>query len=102
MRKFKCRPFRDFEVDLDDPKTYEYLPKNVIDLRQKMFAEIGYAYCYMDFWYEDIFGKRDGGQRERVMELIKNFTDNEKDNRYNVIWYQEQIFLFQNEIENMC
>lgn len=54
MRKFRCRPFGDVEVDLDDPKTYKHLPKNTNELRQKMLSEIGYAYCYMNFWHKDI------------------------------------------------
>lgn len=102
MRKFKCRPFLDFEVDLDDPTTYSYLPQNTKELRQKMLAEIGYAYCYMNFWHKDIFGKRDGGQKERVELLVKNFTENESKNYENILWYQEQIFLFEDETENMC
>jgi hypothetical protein len=56
----------------------------------------------MNFWYKDIFGKRDGGQKKRVELLIKNFTENERENYENILWYQEQIFLFQDEIENMC
>jgi hypothetical protein len=102
MRKFVCRPFGDFEVDLDDPKTHEHLPQNTKELRQKMLAEIGYSFCYMNFWHKDVFGKRDGGQKKRVELLVKNFTENEKQNYENVLWYQEQIFLFEDEIENMC
>jgi hypothetical protein len=101
MRKFICRPFGD-EVDLDDPKTYDYLPQNTKELRQKMFSEIGYSFCYMNFWHKDIFGKQDAGQKKRVQLLIKNFTENERQNYNNILWYQEQIFLFQDEIENMC
>lgn len=103
MRKFKCGPFNDFEVDLDDPETYNQLPKDLKELRKLMLSEIGYTYCYMNFWHSDIFdGKRDGGQRERVNQLVKDFTENERHNYKNVLWYQEQIFLFQDEIENMC
>lgn len=102
MRKFVCRPFGDLEVDLDDPKTYEHLPKKTKELRQLMLSEIGYSYYYINFWYKDVFGVRDFGQKERVEELVKNFTENERHNYDNVLWYQEQIFLFQDEIENMC
>jgi hypothetical protein len=101
MRKFITSPFGD-EVDLDDSATYSHLPKNVKELRRIMLSEIGYSYCYMNFWHKDIFGSRDGGQKLRVEELVKNFTENEKKNYSNILWYQEQIFLFQNEIENMC
>jgi hypothetical protein len=52
--------------------------------------------------HPDVFGddKRDGGQKKRVLELIDEYC---KD------WYQEdvkiireRVFMFQNEIENMC
>jgi hypothetical protein len=99
MRKFTCRPF-DFEVDLDDPKTYEYLPKTTKELRELMFSKIGYAFCYMNFWHEEWFER--GEQRERVENLVENFTKNERENYDNVLWYQEQIFLFEDETENMC
>lgn len=104
MRKFACRPFGDIEVDLDDPKTYDHLPKNLNELRTKMLSEIGYAYCYMNFWHKDIFTEYSAGrgQKKRVEALVKNFTENERPNYENTLWYQEQIFLFQDEKENMC
>ena len=103
MRKFICSPFGE-EVDLDDPKTYEHLTDNKDELRNKMFSEIGMAYCYMNFWHKDIFDNYDSGvkQKERVNDLINNFTDNERENYDNIMWYNEQIFLFQDETENMC
>ena len=104
MRLFKTSPYGD-EVDLDDPKTYQYLPKTLKKLRDLMLSEIGYAYCYMNYWHSDIFdGKKDGGQKTRANSLIKEFTDNEglNENYLNLMWYKERIFLFQNEIENMC
>jgi len=89
---------------LDDPKTYEHLTDNKDELRNKMFSEIGMAYCYMNFWHKDIFDNYDSGvkQKERVNDLINNFTDNERENYDNIMWYKEQIFLFQDETENMC
>lgn len=102
MRKFICRPFGEEEVDLDDPTTYAHLPNTTKKLRELMLSKIGYAYCYMNFWHKDVFGKRDGGQKKRVELLVKNFTENEMENYQNVLWYQEQVFLFQNETENMC
>ena len=103
MRKFVCHPFKNDVVDLDDPKTYEHLPKNVKDLRQKMFADIGYAYCYMNFWHKDVYEHiHCDKQKERVEALVKYFTENERENYKNVLWYQEQIFLFEDETENMC
>ncbi len=100
MRIYKTH-FDGAEVDLDDYKTYRGLPKNTEALRQKMFAAIGYYYCYVNFWRKDFFNKNDK-QKQRIELLIKNFTENEKDNYKNTLWYQEQIFLFEDETENMC
>lgn len=102
MRKFAVRPFRDHVVDLDDPSTYNHLPKDVKSLREMMLAKIGYAYCYMNFWHKDIFDSAGYGQRVRVEALVKSFTENESKHYDNVLWYQEQIFLFEDETENMC
>jgi hypothetical protein len=91
-------------VNLDDPKTYEDLSKDKKILDEKMFSEIGFALCYMNIWHKDIFGKkkRDGGQKKRVMKMIESFC-NERKNHYNdVLWLQEELYLFQDEIENMC
>ena len=41
-------------------------------------------------------------QRQRVYKLIKNFAENRKNNYKNILWYKEQIFLLQDETENMC
>jgi hypothetical protein len=101
MRKFVCSPFGE-EVDLDDSETYDYLPKTIKELRTLMLSEIDYSYCYMNYWHKDIFGINDGGQKERVKQLVNYFTENESQNYDNILWYQEQIFLFQEETENMC
>lgn len=102
MRKFNTGGLDNLEVDLDDESLYSHLPDNLEVLRSLMFQEIGYVYCYMDFWHNDIFGKNDGGQRERVIKIIKNFTDNENNHRGDRQWLKEKIFIFQCEIENMC
>lgn len=103
MREFKCQPFYDDIVDLDNPETYKHLPDNIKELRYLMLREIGYALCYMNYWHKDWFSdSRDGGQRIKVEELIKNFTENERSNYSNIMWYKEQVFLFQDQIENMC
>jgi len=103
MRLFKTS-FDGLEVDLDDPKTYEYLPDNTKELRQIMLSEIGYVHCYLNYWHKDIFGsyKHNGNQIKRIKKLIKYFADNERENTNNIMWYKEQIYLFQDEIENMC
>ena len=99
MRIFICA-FGE-EVDLDNPDTYINLPDNTKELRSLMFQEIGYYYCYVNFWHKDVY-KVHKDQKKRVEKLIKNFTENERSNRNNVIWYKEQVFIFQDEIENMC
>jgi len=99
MREFRTSPFGQ-TVDLDDPNTYKHLPDDTKQLRTIMLSEIGYFYCYTQFWYKDIFEGTD--QLKRVEVLIKKFTDEERPNYDNILWYKEQIFLFQDEIENMC
>ena len=124
MRKYQ--PAFDNEVDLDDPKTYDYLPKTTKELDALMFKEIGYAIHYMDYLpsRKGLFPKRKRkpnmvkhpfaknkmidcanvsyNQRKRVEALILNFSTNRQENNNNVLWYQEQVFLFQDETENMC
>jgi len=104
MREFK-NAFGD-KVDLDDPHTYDHLPNDAKVLDDKMFTEIGYALCYMNNFHPNVFkGKRDGSQRKRVMKLIENFC-NERKNHYDgidgVLWVKEQVYIFQDETENMC
>lgn len=101
--------FEGIEVDLDDPITYERLPKNVRELDDLMFKEIGYALCYMNIFHKDVYGKkkddggrRDGGQKKRVKKLIKYFCKERHNHYADVLWLQEQVFLFEDEIENMC
>lgn len=103
MREYKCTDLSGKIVDLDDPKTYEYLPKEVEALNHLMLKEIGYYYCYTHFWHKDMFvEKKEDSQMNRVEKLIKDFTDNRDKNWENIIWFQEQVFLFQDETENMC
>lgn len=126
MRKFRTAHSED--VDLDDPKTYAHLPDSINVLNDRMLKEIGYAICYMDYWHPDIFGKEkkepdmtkpwtqeeiekgypDGivnsgfYQRQRVYVLIKNFTEHRRQNWKNLMWFKEQVYLMEDEIENMC
>jgi hypothetical protein len=100
------REFKDSEgetVDLDDPKTYSHLPDDWNLLDDFMFKEIGYALCYMNIFHPDVFkGKRDGGQKKRVMKLINNFCENRRIYYEDKMWYKEQIYIFHDETENMC
>ena len=107
MRKFTCKPFGDV-VDLDDPETYSYLPQTTSQLRSKMFEEIGFVYYYMNHCHTDLYLTNESciKQKERVLQLIQTFAETEKqfleNNLESVRWRQEQLFLFQDEIENMC
>jgi hypothetical protein len=96
MRLFT--PSNGNQVDLDDFKTYENLPQTVKELRHLMLAEIGYYHCYVNYLYPGFFDS----QKPKIERLIKEFTINERANYDNVMWYQEQVFIFQDEIENMC
>ena len=130
MRKYKPAFFE--EVDLDDPETYRYLPNNVDELDKLMFKEIGYALVYMDYFPDrkKFFPKRKKKeefikmsefgekyknnnnlvdlnntgfyQRQRVQKMIDDFAKNRRNNYKNLLWYQEKVFLFLDEIENMC
>lgn len=96
------------------------------ELRNMMFREIGYAICYMDYFPDrkKFFPKKKLNQkmiihlhsnkkidmnnvgymqRKRVEKLIKYFSENDNRNNYKkLMWLKEQIFLFQDETENMC
>lgn len=116
MRKFVCN-FGEI-VDLDNSENYSYLPNDIKSLDEKMFCEIGKSLIYMDYFHPEIFSKKkkyiinpytdkksiDCGyqQRQRVYKLIKEFANNRETHYDDVLWYQEQIFIFQEECENMC
>lgn len=105
MRILKSTAFDDVTYDLDDPKTYEHLPKEAGLLDDMMFKQIGYALCYMKNFHPEIgWGKKnnDGGQKKRIKKLIKNFCKERKNHYGDILWLQEQVFVFAEEIENMC
>lgn len=89
-------------VDLDNSDTYKLLPNDLKELRNLMFKEIGFYICYVEYWYKEDFEGDFCGQKKRVDKLIQRFTDDEKENSNNIAWYQEMIFLFQDDTENMC
>lgn len=100
MRKFICSPFGD-EVDLDNLETFSHLPDDVNQLRDILFKEFGWCHLYMNYLHQDVFGESDL-QRKRINEFMKNYSENHLKNYDNVLWLKEQVFLFQDEIENMC
>lgn len=99
MRKYTCA-FGE-EVDLDNPDTYKHLPDDLKKLDDMMFNVIGQALVYMDYFHPEYYPKNDK-QRKRIIQLIKKFADDRHNNYQNKMWYKEQIFLFQDETENMC
>lgn len=100
MRKFICSPFGE-EVDLDNPDTFSYLPDDAPQLRDLLFKEYGWSQLYMNYLHSDVFGQ-DDIQRKRIHDFMKNYSENHLKNYDNVLWLKEQVFLFQDEIENMC
>lgn len=85
-------------VDLEDISLYDYLPKNVKSIRDMIHQEIGYYYCYVNYWHP----RWDKKQEERVKLLIEKYTEEWRNNITDLQWYRETLFIFQDEIENMC
>lgn len=111
MRKFQTA--MEGVVDLNKSSTYSYLPKTEKELDNKMFEEIGKAVVYMDYFptRKSYYPKkrpknkllRSGyEQRVRVEKLIKKFAADRHKYYGDVKWLREQVFLFQDETENMC
>lgn len=117
--------FKDFmgeEWDLDDPRTFQNFPTTIDELEKKMFSEIGMALCYMDYMRAPYFDEHKAedyplvdeanlkrlnsgyNQRLRVNALIKTYCDERlKRMRANdIMWFKQQIFIFQDEVENQC
>ena len=112
MRPYKTS-FDQQEVDLNDPTLYDHLPNDTSLLDDLMFKEIGYALCYMNYFHPIIFPKSKKHkindlklcgyqQRKRIKKLIKYFCANRHDHYNDVLWLKEQVYLFQDETENMC
>lgn len=107
MREFKTSPDRRI-VDLDNPDTYKHLSQDIEVVERQIYVKIGQAITYMDGHYPHLYPKQPGGngsgyaQRQRVQKLIDNFALNRRDHVNDLRWYQEQIFLMQDDCENMC
>lgn len=100
MRQFTCSPFGD-EVDLDNPETFSHLPDSAEELRTILFKEFGFANLYMNYFYPEVFDVNNS-QRIRISDFMKNYSQNHVLRYDDVLWLKEQVFLFQDEIENMC
>ncbi|GMR07000.1 MAG: hypothetical protein BMS9Abin26_0002 [Gammaproteobacteria bacterium] len=102
MREFRRSPSGEI-VDLDDSETYSHLPGNRKDCVDLLFQKIGFTHLYMNYIYPESFTDGKGlEQKNRVHEFISKYVDTDKSGIDDVLWYQEQVFLFQDEIENMC
>ena len=108
MRPYKLTDMSHETVDLDDPSIYEYLPNTIDELFDRMCKNIGYVLSYMDFIHRDIY-PMDARQRVRVNELVAKFWREEKEydakdqrKRMDLLWMKEQVFIFEDETENMC
>ncbi len=83
-------------VDLDNPEIYDHLPDNIAMLDAKIFQEIGIFYWYTTYEYPEW----DQNQKDRAHLLIQRFTSGRKTGT--LLWYKEMLFLFQDELENLC
>lgn len=88
------------EHDLDNPETYKHLPQTEEAVISKLYEQIGYSRVYM---VEHGFLKDDRckDQVERIDELINTIISGYYVEK-GLMWWQERLFLFDNEIENMC
>lgn len=108
MRPYKSTGMFQETFDLDDETTYANLPNEEEELTNRMWKNIGFALSYMDFIHRDLY-PMDSRQRIRVTELIAKFWREGREDmpdgdmkRGDVRWLKEQIFIFEDETENMC
>jgi uncharacterized FlgJ-related protein len=96
MKKFKTAHCG--IVDLDDDSTYSYMSKDIDVLRKQIHQEIGYYYCYVNYWHNPWCAK----QEARVELLIEKYTKEWRDNINDLRWHQETLYIILDETENMC
>lgn len=91
------------EHDLDNQDTFNNYPDEHNILIKTMYEKIGYSIIYTTYFYPE-FGKEKYGklQINRINKLIKYFSENLMNNYTNTIWLKEQLFLFEDETENLC
>ena len=112
MRLYKLTDTSGKTADLDDDAVYRHLPAAADELRDRMLRQVGFALSYMDFIHRDAF-PLDNPQRVRVTKLVAKFwREGYKDRDRDLVdaalkvtdpkWLREQVFVFEDEIENMC
>lgn len=84
------------------PNRRGFFPK-----RKKKDKFVKMSECFPDFENDERLIEINNvayNQRLRVYALIKNFAENEREHIQddNLMWLKEQIFLFEDETENMC
>lgn len=91
------------EYDLDDPATYKHLPQGTPEVLARLYREIGYARLYV---IAHRFDESECGRAQiaRIEKLVANAAESFGGNMWNksAIYWQERLFLFLDEIENMC
>lgn len=93
------------KVDLDDPATYKYLPQEKDKVLEKLYQEVGYAHLYiMGTKWERYSKEQVKRVRELTEEISKFFGAGAGKNMWaqSTIFWQEKLFIFLDEIENMC
>ncbi len=106
MRSYRLTDLSNKVVDLDDGSIYSHLPDDYDSLFNLMCKEIGFALSYMDFIHRELFPLT-SEQRIRVNELVDKFWKERREKKYfggpeSILWMREQVYVLQDEIENMC
>src|SRR5687767_3048817 len=102
MRMFQCAIGP--EVDLDDPETYKRLPQTVPGVLEKLYKEVGYARLYVLGVHDFTSSECGRAQLERIAKLESEIAGFFGGRLYqqSLIFWQEKLFVFEDEIENMC
>lgn len=101
-------PFKDFmgqDIDLDDPKTYEkydWADYTAEKLYQECMKELGYALFYTQFLHPGDWGTQTGRINEHCTKFAELGHLNRKDTLENRLWLKKFLYIFVDEIENMC
>lgn len=87
------------EVDLDDPATYIKMSQDIWEVRNELYRCIGYSRLHL-------LGHKFSEQRqiENVDKIIREIADGfgSKFHELPLQWWQEKLFILENETENLC